>query len=214
MQRPGYFSSFVAALCLSAAISPIDVLAQSGTVVLEQSRVYVFVGKKGAGHEHGVEGRVAAGEIHLDRAQQSGGLTFDLRSFAADTSNARRFFNMPGETDADTQTQVNNNMHGAAVLNVAQFPTAEFVITQCRVLPAEAGRQGQSYQLDGELTLHGAKRAVQIVASAESVQGMIRLRGRFALKQTDYGIKPFSKFLGAVGVADELTIYGDIWLRP
>ena len=28
--------------------------AQSGSVSLEHSKIYVFVGKKGAGHEHGV----------------------------------------------------------------------------------------------------------------------------------------------------------------
>jgi hypothetical protein len=33
------------------------------------------------------------------------------------------------------------------------------------------------------------------------------------LKQTDFGIKPFSKLLGAV-VVDELAIYGDIYLTP
>ena len=42
--------------------------AQSGLVNLEHSKVYIFVGKKGAGHEHGVEGKLAAGELHLDRA--------------------------------------------------------------------------------------------------------------------------------------------------
>jgi polyisoprenoid-binding protein YceI len=213
MQRPGVIGGALVALCLSAGFAPKTAFAQAGTVVVEQSRVYVFVGKKGAGHEHGVEGRLAGGEIHLDRAQQVGGLTFDLRSFAADTSNARKFFKLPGETDAQTQSEVNANMHGPSVLNVAQFPTAEFVITQARPLQAEAGQQGQPYQLDGELTLHGVKKSVQIVATAESVNGLTRLRGRVAFKQTDFGIKPFSKLLGAVGVADELHVYADLWLR-
>ena len=67
-----------ALLLLSGVMVPTESSAQSGTVVVESSRAYVFVGKKGVGREHGVEGRVSAGEIHLDRAEQVGRLVFDL----------------------------------------------------------------------------------------------------------------------------------------
>lgn len=188
--------------------------AQSGSVSLEHSKIYVFVGKKGAGHEHGVEGRLAAGELHLDRAQDSGSLTFDVRNFAADTDAARKFFNLPGQTDADTQAQVNANMHGKAVLDSGKFPTAEFVIKSVQALPPEANVAGRPYQLDGEFTLHGVKKPLRVIATGESVNGWLRLRGRFAMKQTDFEITPFSKFLGAVGVTNELRVYGDLWIQP
>lgn len=42
---------------------------------------------------------------------------------------------------------------------------------------------------------------------------MLHVRGRFAVLQTQYGIKPFSKGLGAIGVADELQIWGDLWVH-
>ncbi len=210
---PVYLRSvFVAAVAL--AFSANTSSAQSGLVSIEHSKVYVFVGKKGAGHEHGVEGRLAAGELHLDRAQDSGSLTFDIRSFAADTDAARRFFNLPGQTDADTQAQVNANMHGKAVLDSAKFPTAEFVIKSIQALPPQANVAGQRYQLDGEFTLHGIQRPLRVVVTGESVNGRLRLRGRFAMKQTDFEITPFSKFLGAVGVTDELRVYGDLWIQP
>lgn len=222
MQRPVFRKRAFGAqrlLALTAVLTLFGIViepatAQSGAVVKEKSRIYVFVAKKNAGHDHGIEGNVADGEIHLDRAQNTGRLSFDLRSLSADGAAARTFFNMPGEVDADTQAAVNANMHGAAVLNIAQFPTAEFVITQLQVLPADPAQAGRPYQLDGEFTLHGVKRPLQIVATAESVAGLIRLRGRFAMKQTDFGIKPYSKLLGAVGIADELQVYGDIWLNP
>lgn len=188
--------------------------AQSGSVSLEHSKIYVFVGKKGAGHEHGVEGRLAAGELHLDRAQDSGSLTFDIRNFATDTDAARKFFNLPGQTDADTQAQVNANMHGKAVLDSGKFPTAEFVIKSVQALPPDANVAGRPYQLDGEFTLHGVKKPLRVIATGESVNGWLRLRGRFAMKQTDFEITPFSKFLGAVGVTNELRVYGDLWIQP
>ena len=40
------------------------------------------------------------------------------------------------------------------------------------------------------------------------------MRGTVELKQTDFGIKPYSKLFGAVGVSDELRVYGEIWIRP
>jgi polyisoprenoid-binding protein YceI len=187
---------------------------QPGMVNLTHSKVYVFVGKKGAGHEHGVEGRLSTGELHLDPARPGGKLTFDMRSFAADTDAARKFFNLPGQTDADTQAQVTDNMLGAAVLDVAKFPSAEFEIRAVRVLPQQPGAAGPTYQLDGEFTLHGVKKPLSVAAVGETVNGWTRLRGRFAMKQTDFDIKPFSKFLGAVGVTDELHVYADLYVLP
>ena len=205
-------AAFVVAVAIASAAETAS--AQSGLVSLEHSKVYIFVGKKGAGHEHGVEGKLAAGELHLDRAQNSGSLTFDIRSFAADTDAARKFFNLPGQTDADTQAQVNANMHGKAVLDSAKFPTADFVIKSVQTLPPQANVPGQPYQLDGEFTLHGIKKPLRVIATGESVNGWLRLRGRFAMKQTEFEITPYSKFLGAVGVTDELRVYGDLWIQP
>lgn len=185
-----------------------------GSVDLQNSRVYVFVGKKGAGHEHGVEGRLSDGRVLLDRAEQAGELTFDMRTFVADTAAARRFFQFPGEIDAETQSQVNANLHGSAVLDVATFPAARFSINSVRPVAAEPGQVGRPYRFEGEFTLHGVRRPLQFVATAETTETRIRLRGRFQIKQTDYAIKPFSKFLGAVGVTDELQVYGDLYLYP
>ena len=47
----------------------------------------------------------------------------------------------------------------------------------------------------------------------EHKDGRIRVLGSFTIKQTDFGIKPYSKAFGTIGVADELTIYGDVILN-
>ena len=49
-------------------------------------------------------------------------------------------------------------------------------------------------------------------AVAEARAGALLLRGSFSLKQSAYGMKPYAKFGGMVGVADELKIWGDVWL--
>ncbi|MGV2340918.1 MAG UNVERIFIED_CONTAM: hypothetical protein LVR18_45365 [Planctomycetaceae bacterium] len=40
-------------------------LDEQGNVDLQASRVYVFVGKTGLGHDHGVEGRLKSGQVTL-----------------------------------------------------------------------------------------------------------------------------------------------------
>jgi hypothetical protein len=54
---------------------------------------------------------------------------------------------------------------------------------------------------------------VHITATGATEQGFLHLKGAFPLRQTDYGIRPFRKALGAVGVADVLTVYGDLWVK-
>jgi polyisoprenoid-binding protein YceI len=173
----------------------------------------VFVGKTGAGHEHAVEGLLSKGELDLSR-QNAGSLTFDLKSLSADTPAARKALGLAGETDAGTRSQVTDNMLSATVLDTAKYPTAEFQVQKVQALPDDPKKPGPHYQLDGELTLHGVKRPVRVNVRPESVGGVLRIHGTLELKQTDFGIKPYKKLFGAVGVSDKLRIHGEIWIRP
>jgi polyisoprenoid-binding protein YceI len=105
-------------------------------------------------------------------------------------------------------------MLGRYVLDTQHYPTATFVIKSALPLGGNQPNGVRRYQLDGEFTLHGASRPLRIFAESRAESGGIRLRGAFALLQTDYGIKPFSKALGAVGVTDKLKVYGDILIVP
>jgi polyisoprenoid-binding protein YceI len=183
---------------------------QTAAVDVSRSRVYTFVGKTGFGHEHGVTGRLKAGSIRLGADRDAGQLVFDLTSFSADTSEARRYVGLEGQTDASTQEQVTANMLGAYVLDTEHYPTATFLIKSALPLRENQRAGVKRYQLEGEFNIHGVTRPLRIFAEARAESGAIRLRGTFVLLQTDYGIKPFSKALGAVGVTDKLKIYGDI----
>jgi polyisoprenoid-binding protein YceI len=187
--------------------------AQAGTVDVARSRIYVFVGKAGGGHEHAVEGTLSKGELDLSQ-QNAGSLTFDLKKLSADTAAARKVLRLAGETDANTRGQVTATMLGTMVLDTARFPTAEFQVQKVQALPADPKQPGDRYQLDGELTLHGVKRPVRLSVATEPVDGLTRMRGTMDLKQTQFGIKPYTKLFGAVGVSDALHVYGEIWIRP
>lgn len=182
---------------------------QPGDVDTKLSRVYIFVDKTGLGHQHAVEGRLKEGRLKV-AAEAAGKLVFDMKSFVADTPAARNYLGLPGETDASTQQQVNANMLGAGVLDVARFPTATFAIDSIKKSQGNEG--SDTYTLAGTYTLHGISRKLQFEASGTTEKGMLRLYGRFAIRQTDFGIRPFSKGLGLVGVADDLVIHGDLMI--
>lgn len=184
----------------------------AGQVDLERSRTYVHVGASGFGHEHGVEGRLLAGTLRLGAEQDAGHLVFDMRSFACDTPAARKMLGLQGSVSESNQQQTTANMTGSEVLDVARFPTATFTIRSSRAFPKKQPTDPQWYQLEGDFTLHSVKRPLKLNALAEPAEGGLRLRGQFTILQTNFGIKPFSRALGAVGVADELKIRGELWI--
>ena len=190
-------------VCADDASLPVNVSA---------SRVYIYVGKTGLGHNHGVEGRLKSGSLQLDGSDAGGELVFDMTSFDADTDAARRYVGLAGSTDASTKQQVNANMKGAAVLDVQRYPTAKFVVDGVKRTEKKSREEHPLYELSGKFTLHGQTRPLKLEASVEERSEGLRLRGKFSILQTQYGIRPYSKAFGAVGVADQLTIYGDIQL--
>lgn len=190
-------------VCADDASLPVNVSA---------SRVYIYVGKTGLGHNHGVEGRLKSGSLQLDGSDAGGELVFDMTSFDADTDAARRYVGLAGSTDASTKQQVNANMKGAAVLDVQRYPTAKFVVDGVKRTEKKSREGHPLYELSGKFTLHGQTRPLMLEASVEERSEGLRLRGKFSILQTQYGIRPYSKAFGAVGVADQLTIYGDIQL--
>jgi polyisoprenoid-binding protein YceI len=185
---------------------------EAGDVYLPASRVYAFVGKTGFGHEHAVAGQIKQGRVQLDAARDAGGLVFDMTSFVADTAEARKFVGLQSASDASTQQQVTANMRGADVLDVARYPTASFVIKGISKLSQPGPRGLPQYQLAGDFSLHGVSRPIQVMANAEEQNGWIHLRGGFSMLQTQFGITPFSKAFGTLGVTDQLNVWGDLWI--
>jgi hypothetical protein len=177
---------------------------------LKRSRVYIYVGKKGLGHEHGVEGKIRSGDPHIGAKEGAGIIEFDMASFAADTDRARKYLGLEGSTAASTREQVNKNMLGPDVLNVREFPTATFFIESALQKKTKQGKP--VVELKGEFTLHGRARPLTLYAQPSEKDGQLHLRGEFSIRQTDFGITPYTAALGTVGVADQLKIFGDIWL--
>ncbi len=185
-------------------------LPTPGEVDTDGSRIYVFVGKTGLGHDHGIVGRLASGRVILDAPQNAGQLVFDMQSLLADTPEARKALGLAGETDASTRKQTTANMLGPDVLDVAHHPTATFDIESALRPQRPVNGAKPTVDLVGTFTLHGVARKVVIPAEVGAAGRVLRLIGSFRIKQTDFGIKPYKKLGGVVGVTDELVIHGDI----
>jgi polyisoprenoid-binding protein YceI len=138
-----------------------------------------------------------------------------MNSFQVDTDASRRYVGLEGDISEGDQTSATASMRGGSVLDVARFATARFSIASIKQTALPPGVVGTAYVFTGELELRGVKKKLEFVAAAESIDGgKTRIRGHFPLKQTDYGIKPFTKLLGTIGVADEMRVHGDIYLVP
>jgi polyisoprenoid-binding protein YceI len=184
--------------------------AQPGQIDIKRSLVYVRVDKTGLGHEHGIEGKIKSGVIRLGARTDAGSIEFDMTSFAADTDRARKYVGLEGSTGASTRDKVTKTMLGDGVLDVAEFPTATFAIESALHKKTKQGKA--IVELKGKFTLHGTSHPLTLFAEPSQKDGQWNLRGDFTVKQTDFGITPYSAALGTVGVADELKIFGDLWI--
>lgn len=204
-----------ACLCfLFASSVPGQERPPAGKVNTDFSRVYIFVDKAGPiGHQHAVEGKLASGELFQKEAKE-GKLVFDMLSFNADTPQAKKYLGLENSVDEATRKKVNENMLGVEILNVKKHMTAKFEHVTIRPKNTLSKRNLPEFILTGDFTLHEKTKRVEVVCDMEQKDGWHHLRGAFKILQSNFGIKPFSKMLGAVGVADELIIHGDIWMVP
>lgn len=210
----------VSGLCLllqsaTFAAEPPAGAGQKYQVDTAASRIFVKVGSATLiGHEHGVEARLKSGQLALGGP---GELVFDMGSFTADTAESRKRAGLEvGKISASDAKEVTKTMLGADVLNVASFPTATFHMAAVTPVDQQPAGAPGTYQLAGDLTLHGTTRSLQLQSKLEGAQqqGQMRLSGTFTIKQKDFGIKPYSTAAGLVRVADELQITGDLILVP
>ena len=106
-------------------------------------------------------------------------------------------------------------MLGPEVLNVQKFPLATFKIDSCEPADGQSPGGMGNYKVSGTFTLRGASRPLSFNARVEptSDPSSSRVSGVFAIKQTAYGITPYSALGGLVGIEDRLDIWGDFIMR-
>lgn len=167
----------------------------------ERSRVIVEVSKAGAlsfvaGHSHKVEaplrGTLSVDPEHPERASAA----FEVRTGELVVMNE-------GEPPQDVP-KVQETMASERVLDVSRYPAITFQSRTVKI--AQKRRDMVELLVTGDLTLHGTTRSITVPVHADLAPGELTARGTFAVKQSDYGMKPVSVAGGMVSVKDEIRI--------
>jgi len=98
------------------------------------------------------------------------------------------------------------------VLEIAKYPDISFKSTS--VGASRTGEGQFQARISGELTLHGVTRPVAMTAQLEFGDKTLRAKGGFAIKQSNFSIKPVSVAGGTIKVKDELKFTFDIVAHP
>jgi polyisoprenoid-binding protein YceI len=62
------------------------------------------------------------------------------------------------------------------------------------------------YRLTGTLKIHGKTQDREIEVRTDDIGDAWRMSGQAAVRQSDFGVKPYSLLMGSVKVADEATV--------
>ena len=100
-------------------------------------------------------------------------------------------------TDAD-RADIKNTLRGK-ILNTGQHPTITFGSNQ-------VSGTAESFRIDGDLTIVGVTQPVTV--EGQLAEG--RALGSAVIVQSRWGIRPYSAFLGALKLRDEVEVQFDI----
>jgi hypothetical protein len=180
-------------MSVSLAAIPVSIQAQAAG---HQSTITIHVGKAGLfsgfGHTHTVLAPVQRAEIDPGKMM------------ATIIVLAKQMSVVDKDVSEKDRAQIQADMLGPKVLNAEQFP--QIVFRSSRIEPAGS----EQYRVTGILELHGVRKEV----SFKVVGGPEHYNGTTRLKQTDFGIQPFSAGGGTVKVKNELELEFDIWKQP
>ncbi len=87
---------------------------------------------------------------------------------------------------------------------------AGFTSHEVALSPASSTDSPAEGVIAGTLTMHGVSRGVRLEVTS---QGPGRYRGTTTIKQTDFGITPYSGFFGALKLRDEVTVEFEVTIE-
>lgn len=103
----------------------------------------------------------------------------------------------------DTGIGLRNRLMRENHLQVAQFPEIQFILTRLADVQREANMVGLT--LEGDLTLHGVTRPMNIPATLSKADGKLQVEGSTVLKMSDFNIaRPAFLF---ITVKDEVQVW-------
>ncbi|WP_422742177.1 YceI family protein [Mycobacterium sp. WMMD1722] len=84
-------------------------------------------------------------------------------------------------------------------LSTQRFPTVSFETLEVTTIP-------EGYRLSGDLHIHGHRRAHSVDVQVSDTGTGWTLSARTPVRQTDFGLTPYSMFMGSLKVADTVIV--------
>jgi hypothetical protein len=165
----------------------IDPQASLIAVTVRRAGLMARLGHDHVVASHGLRGYAAPG---LNRAD----IAFRLDQLSIDEPRLLRDAAISTQPSAEAIEGTRKNMLGPA-LDAQRYPVV--------ALHAESGKPGK---LRVAITLHGLTRWLDLPATFQADPGELSVQGTARLKQSDFGITPFSVGGGLLAVQDELEI--------
>jgi hypothetical protein len=173
----------------------------------EASEVLLLVRRAGAlatlGHNHVIAVRGLRGRLQLQEPalRSQFDLQFDVARLSVDEPQLRAAVggDFAGEINASARDGTRGNMLGERVLDASR--NATITLQSERISGV-----GPQYVASTRVTVRGRETLLEVPLQLQLEADMLTARGEFTLQQTALGLTPFSVMLGALSVADELTV--------
>ncbi|MBK7597945.1 MAG: YceI family protein [Acidobacteria bacterium] len=173
----------------------------------EQSRIIVHLVQEGLiarlHPRHEVAAQKFSGNVAMSVVNEAD-ISVEVETEAASLTNI--------DTDmSDFERKEFHNILRNKVLECDKFPVIRFVAAS--VSDVKRSGANRSFNLNGDLFLHGTKRAVSLPVNVVIDGSVLKAQGEAKLKQSDFGIKPYTGGFGAIKIGDELKVSFQIVAR-
>jgi polyisoprenoid-binding protein YceI len=170
------------------------------TIDLSQSRVTATLTQEGfiarRYPTHRVEVKNFSGKIEVSERDETR-IAVEVEAETKSLTNA-------DEGMTEFERREFHNILNNSVLESDKFPKIKFVSVS--VSDARKSGETRSFMLNGDLTLRDATKRVSFPVTVTISKDQLRATGDAELKQTDFGIKPYSGKLGMISIGDEVKI--------
>jgi YceI-like domain len=192
----------------AAPLPPVDLRgAALYHVSAQDSEVNIRVYRGGAlsrlGHNHVVTSRNLSGRVWIHPSFERSGfeLSFPVRELIVDDPDSRRAAggDFPPDVSAADKDGTRKNMLGPEVLDAERYPTITMRSVKVAGTP-------EAPLITVRITIKDVSRDLEVPAQLRTEGRRLVASGKLEIRQTDFGIKPFSAALGAIEVQDLLPI--------
>jgi len=153
------------------------------------------------GHAHVIGGATVRGRVILAETLEESALRLDIdaRTLEVDRPSWREAEGLDPDMSPDAIAGTRENMRSNALLDVDRHPL---------ITVESIGLSGPGWQpdIEAKITLRGQTRELTVPIALSVDDERMTATGRLVLRQSDFGIAPFSAAGGSLRVADEVMV--------